>query len=369
VLGGAELYLLDAAQYFRESCAVVLFSDGPFRTKLEQAGVKVRVAASQWSQEGERGGVPRPNVRGVFAVLRLAVSVALEARGYDLIFANTPKALTVAALAGRLARRPVLWAHHDLLDPAHFSAAAMRAQVSMANWGADRVLVCSEASAAALIREGGRAECTHVVYHGIDSGRFDLQASVETSLDAASTSACATIAVFGRVTQWKGQHIAIEMLARIPELRLLIVGDTSKDPEYTDALRRRADEIGVAGRVCLLGHRDDVPELLRTVDIVLHTSVDPEPLGRVIVEAMLAGRPVVATNGGGVPEIIEDGVSGMLVPPGDVDALAVAVSALLREPARASAMAEAGRKRARAKFTLDTMLSEISRHVDEVARR
>ena len=105
------------------------------------------------------------------------------------------------------------------------------------------------------------------------------------------------------------------------------------------------------------------------VDIVLHTSVAAEPFGRVIVEAMLAGRPVIATNAGGVPEIVDDGVSGVLVPPGDVEALVRGVSGLLDAPERAGKLGVAGCERARARFTLDAMLATLHQHVEEVALR
>ncbi len=368
VVGGAELHLVDVAQYFRESSTVVLFADGPLRGMLERAGVEVRVAATAWAQEGVRGGVPRPTVRGAFAVLRLSAAIAREARKHDIIYANSPKALTIAAVAGVLARRPVLWAFHDLLDPAHFSRAAIRQMATIANRGADRVIACSAASAESLIHYGGSRDRIHVVHNGLDpvvpaesTGALEeLRRELNPSGDPLS-------GVFGRVTQWKGQHIAIELLGRVPGMRLLIVGD-AEEAGYIEALQRRAAELGAADRVSCLGRRSDVADLMRLVDIVLHTSVAPEPFGRVIVEAMLAGRPVIASNGGGVPEIIEDGVSGLLVPPGDVEVLAAAVSSLLQNPQRAHMLAAVGCERARANFTLNAMLQSIGRHVEEVAR-
>jgi glycosyltransferase involved in cell wall biosynthesis len=369
LLGGAELHLVAAAQYFRESSAVVLFAHGPLRARLQQAGVDVRVADTPWAQEGTRGGVPRLSARGIIAVLRLASSVAAQARRYDVIYANSPKALTVAWLAGWFARRPVLWAFHDLLDPAHFSRPAIHQMITIGNRGADRVVACSHASVASLIRYGAHSQRITVVYQGMDAA-FTKDTR---SFCALRRELCLgdgpIVGVFGRVTQWKGQHIAIEVLSRLPQVWLLIVGDTSEEPTYADALRRRSVELGVGDRVRLLEHRDDVPELMRLVDVVLHTPVAPEPFGRVIVEGMLARRPVVASNAGGAPEIIEDGVSGILVPPADVDGFAAAVSALLHDPEHARAIAEAGFAHASTRFTLESMLAALACHVDEVARQ
>jgi hypothetical protein len=94
----------------------------------------------------------------------------------------------------------------------------------------------------------------------------------------------------------------------------------------------------------MLGARDDVPRLLAACDVVVHASVLAEPFGRVLVEAMLAGRPVVATRAGGVPEVVTDGETGVLVPPGDARALTEALDALRRDPARIAQLAVIYRK-------------------------
>ena len=127
------------------------------------------------------------------------------------------------------------------------------------------------------------------------------------------------IGIFGRLTRWKGQHIALEALRSLPGVHLVIVGEalfTEDDRAYREELQRTAEEPGLQGRVHFLGFRSDVTALLQAMDVVVHCSVAAEPFGRVIVESMLAGTPVVATRGGGVDEIITDGQDGFLVPPG-----------------------------------------------------
>jgi len=119
--------------------------------------------------------------------------------------------------------------------------------------------------------------------------------------------------------------------------------------------------------VHMLGPRDDVPRLLAACTVVVHASVLPEPFGRVLVEAMLAGRPVIASNAGGVPEVVTDGETGVLVSPGDARALGEALDALRRDPVRTSAMAGRGAARARERFSRDAMLTGVRRVVDEVA--
>ena len=123
------------------------------------------------------------------------------------------------------------------------------------------------------------------------------------------------------------------------------------------------------GRVHFLGFREDVPTLMQAVDVVAHTSIEFEPCARVIVEGMLSERPVVATAVGGVPELVEDGVSGLLVPPGDAQALASALQRVLNDTTLAARLAAAGHARALERFTLDRMGREVERVIREVALR
>ena len=368
ILGGAELQLLALAKHFRESCSVVLLANGPLNDKLREAGVRVRVNPIRWALEGVYGGKPGlVSPRAALEILRSAVAVSRIARRCDFIYANSRKALIVAAIARRLAHRPVLWAHQDLIHSASFSPAVIRQMIVVARFGADRTIACSHASAFELIRRGVPEDSVFVVHHGIEANDFREAAAIDVRREFDFDSG-PVAGLFGRVTRWKGQHIAIELLSRIPELQLLIAGG-EEEPEYAESLRRRASELGVCGRVRFLGHRDDVAELMCGVDTILHTSIAPEPFGRVIVEGMLACRPVIATAAGGVPEIIEDRATGILVPPGDVEALEAAVLAVLKDPGRARAIATAGHARARTEFGLERMLDQFAMHFHQIAGR
>jgi glycosyltransferase involved in cell wall biosynthesis len=157
----------------------------------------------------------------------------------------------------------------------------------------------------------------------------------------------------GRITPWKGQHVFIEAFARAfadGDERGLIVGDAlfadSGGPEaaYAAGLRHQAEHLGVADRLTFTGFVDDVPSLLATVDLVVHASVEPEPFGLVVIEAMAAGRALIASAAGGPLEIVDDGVDGVLVAPGDVAALADAMRALADDPDRRAALGAAARR-------------------------
>jgi len=164
-----------------------------------------------------------------------------------------------------------------------------------------------------------------------------------------------------------GQHILLQALAQLPGVRALIVGEALfGEQAYAERLYALAQELGVADRVAFLGFRRDVPLLMAACDIVVHTATAPEPFGRMIVEAQLAGRPIVASRDGGVVELIADGQTGVLVPPGDPAALAAAVGTLLADPGHAAHLAEQGRRAARARFSRERMLADFDAVLEAV---
>jgi glycosyltransferase involved in cell wall biosynthesis len=111
---------------------------------------------------------------------------------------------------------------------------------------------------------------------------------------------------------------------------------------------------------------ENVPERIAQLDIVVHASTSGEPFGQVIIEGMAEQKPVVATNGGGVPEIVEDGVTGLLVPMGDAVAMANAIDFLLRNPLIAKEMGARGRERALSQFTIQMTARKVEAVYDQV---
>jgi glycosyltransferase involved in cell wall biosynthesis len=150
---------------------------------------------------------------------------------------------------------------------------------------------------------------------------------------------------------------------------LLVVGaPLFGEGDYERRLHGLAEQLRVTDRVSFLGTRSDVPALMGLVDVVVHTSIEPEPFGRVIVEGMLAGKPVVATRDGGAAEIVEDMVTGRLVGPGDAHELADTLRELLGSPASRVRMGRAGRERAVSLFGLRESLQQTAEVLAEVVR-
>lgn len=370
-LGGAELCLLDVAAHFRATSLVALMEDGPLRGALERRDVRVAVLERGRSLQHVKRESRAPGLAAAGAVLAAAQEVARLSRGYDLVYANSQKAFVVACVSAVLARRPVLWHLHDILDPNVFSRVNIGVDVFLANHVATRVIANSQATANALVARGGTRARIDVVYNGLDAAAADAVRAEDVAAARASIGAGAApvLGLFGRLAPWKGQDVAIRALGLIDletDVHLAIVGDALFGEEaYAAELRALVAELGLEHRVHFLGFRTDVPALMRAVDVLLHSSVTPEPFGRVIAEGMLAERPVIATAGGGASEIVEPGVTAWQVSPNDPVALAGAIVEVLENPARARAVAAAGRRNALERFTLATTLPLTERAIEQ----
>ena len=299
---------------------------------------------------------------------KMAGQVASAARGFDLIHANSQKAFVASALATFRGSPPVVWHLQDILTAKHFSSINRRIAVWLANNCATRVIVNSEATGKAFVAAGGREELVRVVYNGFDSTPFDRitpeQAQqIRTQLGIKDVP---VVGVFSRLSYWKGQHILLEAIRNLPQVHVLLVGKALfGEEEYVAELKSLAAVPELAGRVHWLGFRDDVPTLMKACNIIAHTSTEPEPFGRVIVEGQLAKRPVIATAAGGAIELIEDGVTGRLVPPGDVEALAQTIEELLTDHALAINLGKQGYEQAKTKFALENILVTFARALSD----
>jgi glycosyltransferase involved in cell wall biosynthesis len=150
----------------------------------------------------------------------------------------------------------------------------------------------------------------------------------------------------GRLTSWKGQTVLLDAIARLdrPNVLPVLVGSHQGRHHYARALQSQAERLGLAGRLRLVGQCDDMPAALMLADVVVHASVKPEAFGRVVIEAQAMERPVIASDLGGPVETVRQGETGWRVPPGDPDALAVAIAgALDLDPAVRAALGQRAR--------------------------
>jgi glycosyltransferase involved in cell wall biosynthesis len=361
-LGGAEFSLFSEVTLLPYEATVVLFEDGPFRTMLEAAGVRVHVLAA-----GRRGrGVRKLDgfwrvLRAVPGVVSLAWRLAGHARRHDVIYANSQKAFVVGALAALLTGKRLVWRLRDVLDPAQFGPLLCWVAVTLANRRAARVIANSQATGRAFVAAGGDERLVAVAYPGIDPAPFDAVTAVEVAAARVELAAgdAGVVGIFGRLCDWKGQIVFVEALARLPGVVGVIVGGPLFGEEaFAARLRARISELGIEARVRMLGFRRDVPVLMKAMDVIVHASTTPEPFGRVVVEGMLAGRPVVASRAGGVMEILRDGETGFLTAPGDAAGLAALLAGRLAVGDE-GAVGRAATADALGRFTTCAMVREI----------
>ena len=276
----------------------------------------------------------------------------------EVVHVNTINNLQ-GPVAARLAGCPLVWHVREMAGEGRIGRAmrglvARLAHIAVAN---------SNAVSDSLAACGDRV---HTVYNGIDLSEYP-EPDCKTPREPL-------IACVGRMEPWKGQHVLVEALPEVfathPDARAWFVGGPAVNkPDYLPGLQARCAALGIAERVTFTGPRTDVPEILQRATLLVLPSVEPEPFGRTLVEAMAAGCPPIATATGGPLEIVEDGVSGVLVPPGDTAALAGAIQELLANPARARAMGKAGRARVVTRFSLDRMVEEMSQLLSSAAGR
>ena len=380
-IGGAETCLLEIVPAFAGPAfegpafvgpafvgSVLLFQDGALHDRLRALRVSVSLPRSPPDLRAIRRdrGLLRtlPLLGGMAGLVR---QIRTSALGYDLIYCNSQKSFVLGALAARPGRAKLLWHLHDILDRSHFARAQIALVVALANRRAAHVVAPSQAVADAFAAAGGRASLVTVVANGVPAPRVVCgpggRAALRQGLGLAEGF---LFGVFSRLAPWKGQHVALEALALLPDASCIIAGAALfGEDDYGRALHAQAERLGVASRVRFLGHREDVAMLMQAVDVVVHPSIDPEPFGLTLVEAMLAATPVIASRAGAAAEILDGGRVGILVPPGDVSALAAALARLRAHPEAAARQVAAARLRAQRCYGVERFRAGISHVVLE----
>jgi glycosyltransferase involved in cell wall biosynthesis len=367
-LGGAELSLADLAKAYRNHCLVGLFADGTFRELLEHQQIPVQVLTTEAIRVKKDSGIVQ-SLGSMSSLVPLILKVSQLAHDYQLIYANTQKALVVGAFASLFSRRPLVYHLHDILSSDHFSLTNRRIAVTLANRFSSLVIANSQATKAAFIAAGGRPELTEVVYNGFEPNFYKTQVTDSPKIrQQLGLDGNFIVGQFSRLSPWKGQHILLEALAQCPpEVSVILVGDALfGEQQYVQYLHQQVAELKLKERVQFLGFRSDIVPLMKACDLIAHTSTAPEPFGRVIVEAMLCERPIVAAAAGGVIELIEAEKTGWLFSPSDSQQLAQIITTCHNQPERAATMAQQAQSQASQRFNLNTVNQQIAQLLDRV---
>jgi glycosyltransferase involved in cell wall biosynthesis len=360
--GGAELCLIDIAKPYSNRALVGLFADGSFKDLLQKNNIPVEVLATQAIQVSKESSLLQA-LTSLGQLAPLITKVVKIAREYDLIYANTQKALVVGALASLFSRRPLVYHLHDILSKEHFSQTNLRIAINLANRFASLVIANSQASKTAFVQAGGRQNIVEVVYNGFDPKIYQTdEVEIQKLQQNLGLEGKFVVGHFSRLAPWKGQHILLDALAKCPpEVTAILVGDALfGEQDYVQKLHQQVAELELENRVKFLGFRSDIPQLMAACDLVAHTSTSPEPFGRVIVEAMLSGKPVVAAKAGGVMELVEHGLNGFLVTPAAPQELAQIIITCLQETAITATIANNARTTASGRFDIAIINQQIA---------
>lgn len=368
-LYGADRQLLAIARGLdrdRWRAACVLPERGELAPLLEDAGAEVVVHPL---------AVLRRALATPAGALALARAVRLDGRaigrlarerGAALVHSNTSVVLAGQAVARR-ARAPHLVHVREIYAGAGGRVAGplwplMRRRLLRAD-----ALACISTAVAAQFAGSPRAE---VLRDALDRAPEPVEGEAARTALGVPQDRFA-VALVGRVSDWKGQDVLARALAdpALAEIGAvgIVAGDALPGTDAERELDRLAQELGVGERLLLLGFRRDVGTVLGAADALAVPSTRPEPLGLVALEAAAAGLPVVASAHGGVAEVVRDGVTGALVPPGDAHALANALRALADDPEGARRLGAAGARDVAERFSLPRMLEELQALYDRLA--
>jgi glycosyltransferase involved in cell wall biosynthesis len=363
-LSGGELALLRLLPALKGVDAhVMLAEDGKLVRSLEAAGVSVEVLPLwESTRRLTRRQVEQPSFLAAGAATTGLYSLQLARRlrrlKPDLVHTNSLKSALYGGVAGRLAGIPVVWHVRDRIAPDYLGARATRAVQSAARRIPTAVIANSRTTLASLGVDG------HVIPSPLVLGPPSPRAA----------DGPFTVGIVGRIARWKGQHVFVEAFARaFPDgaERALVIGAPlfgADDQAYENEVRELVARLGLTGRVAFTGFVEDIPSWLSRLDVLVHASVVPEPFGQVVVEGLAAGVPVVASRAGGPAEIIEDGVNGFLVQPGDVTALADTMTYLAHAPEMRASIGARGRQSAK-RFDVDQIAAEVRELYEQVVYR
>jgi glycosyltransferase involved in cell wall biosynthesis len=290
------------------------------------------------------------------------LSALLKAEAPSIIHSNGIKFHYLSGICGPTLGIPVVWHVRDIFarGPVIWSLRLLKKSANVF------VIANSAATASAFMP---RDTTISVIHNGLDPQRYTARRNKDFHELLGVSPDAPMVGIIGVLARWKGQREFLEMarllIDRGSNARFVVIGgeiyDTGRDAGYGEFLKSEALRLGIADRVLFTGFAKDPVRAIGGLDVLVHASIKPEPFGRVILEAMACEVPVVASSEGGVLELIEEGSSGLLYPPGNVTAMTEAVQRVLTDAALRERLKE------RALFRYQQNFTSV-RHVEAVAR-
>ncbi len=357
MLGGGQrslLLLLERLDRTKFKPYLVCPSQGGLIKKAEVLGIETRALKMK--------GVKSLNILATAAAV-FKLKKLIRRKEIHLVHSDSPRQAFYAGLAARLTRTPFVW-HARVSTPEKKSL-----EKFLFNH-AHKIIAVSEATGQRYHGFESFDEKVTVILNGVDLVEFgpkpvDRKLKQEFKIRDDQL----LVGTLGQLIPGKGQEVFLNAAARIteqaPKVTFMIVGDGNH--AYRKKLEKLCADLGLSGKVLFTGFREDIPRIMNALDIVLLPSTTHlEGFSRVILEAMASAKPVIATDSGGNPEAIEDGVSGILVPAGDSDRLAASLLDLVQDEDKRKRMGTAGRQRAEQLFSIEKNVSRIEKIYEEL---
>lgn len=266
---------------------------------------------------------------------------------------------------------PSVWWVNDIISPDFFSWAVRRVFVTQARRLATRLAPVSDFGRAALLHEGVAAERVTTIHNGIPLDRYRRGTSTLLRDQLKISPAEPLFGLVGRITPWKGHELFLRLAAEWAQTgrpgRFAVIGRAfNEDEPFAATLREFVRRQRLEARVHFVAFQADIAATLSQLDVLLHCSTKPEPFGRVLIEAMAVGVPVIGARAGGVPEILTEGADGLLARPGQVADYLRHMTALTGDRALASGLAAEGRRTVERRFTLERVFADFARLIEGV---
>jgi glycosyltransferase involved in cell wall biosynthesis len=386
-MGGGEIALLNLIRNLdskKLEAVVLLGAEGPLADRFRaEEEIETYVLPLD-----ERVATIKKDTLNIAAVLQISnvlrtlkyvfrVLKFIKVHKITLIHANSLKADIIGGIAGRLACRPVVWHVRDRIENDYLPKATVRIFRILCRWIPDYIIANSAATLKTLQLDGSTGAAS--IPSGVDLSSHvgvvhDGTSVIESISQFPRTSNQFRIGLIGRISPWKGQHVFLEAAAKVreqfPQALFVVIGaPLFGENAYEQQIRQLSTKLRLDDAVVFTGFCTNVKEAIAGLDLVVHASTVGEPFGQVIIEGMAAGKPVIATNGGGVPEIVENGKTGILVPMGDVEAMAHAVCRILSDPVLANELGARAKERIEKDFTIQQTARKVEDVYQQILQR
>ncbi|MCH7407956.1 glycosyltransferase family 4 protein [Belliella sp. DSM 111904] len=347
---------------------VVLSEDGPLVTEIKKEAINVHI---------QKLGILRRKYFNIKGLINRASTLyeahsflgkIIESRKIDIIYSNTSAVLVGGWVAKKHNLPHVTHLHEIIASPSWLKGFLGK----VINKHSNLVIAVSKAVKDSW-SDKIEPKKINLLYNGIPHQPYhEITSKINQDLPKESEGKI-LIGMIARVNHWKGQHYFIEIAEQLSKtksgLHFIIVGDAFPGTEhFVDSLLRKISRSGIKEKISYLGYRTDIPEILNTLDIFILPSILPDPLPTTVLEAMAAGKPVIATNIGGAREMVIDGDTGLLIPFDNAEVAAKAMLQLIENPELIQTMGKNGQERQKIAFSEDAYVDNFAKVIQKACK-